>query len=255
MSSESREQERERETHLQNGLTHMEETQIEAAILEIRRISELPSPSPPHSHSQVSWDERVRRARTAIAMLEDTGFMQYPDRSEDRTLVVSSLQRLAYHDADGDGIPDIAEWCTRQWLAMLQTNAEDIAALQGLGQAWLARSQAILARIHRTEGSSSSASSGRRPTSETDNFSYSYSAEAARDEIERAAADARAHTADYVEARGMLIPAVDYFTRAVDVAERRGRLSGTLLSEVSNIPILTCCASPNSTIDNVEPIT
>lgn len=53
-------------------------------------------------------------------------------------------------------------------------------------------------------------------------------------EAERAAAEAetRAQTGDYVEARTMLIPAVDYFTRAINVAERDGGLDGDLLSEV-----------------------
>ena len=84
------------------------------------------------------------------------------------------------------------------------------------------------------EGSSSSGSSGR-PQSRSDRFAYS-SAEEARDaERATAEADARAHTADYVEARGMLIPAVDYFARAIDVAERDEMLTGELLSEVRTI--------------------
>ena len=107
----------------------------------------------------------------------------------------------------------------------------------GLGQAWLARSQNVLARIHRTEGSSSSGSSGR-PRSLSDRFAYSSSEEARDAERATAEADARAHTADYVEARGMLIPAVDYFSRAIDVAERNGQLTGELLSEVSHSPFL-----------------
>lgn len=66
----------------------------------------------------------------------------------------------------------------------------------------------------------------------SDRFSYS-SVEEARDaERATADADARAHTADYVDARGMLIPAVDYFSRAIRKAERDGGLTGELLSEV-----------------------
>lgn len=58
--------------------------------------------------------------------------------------------------------------------------------------------------------------------------------EEARD-AERATmeADARAHTADYVEARGTLIPAVDYFARAIEALGDEGRHNGELLSEVS----------------------
>lgn len=69
----------------------------------------------------------------------------------------------------------------------------------------------------------------------SERLSYS-SAEEAR-EAERAVmeADARAHTADYVEARGTLIPAIDYLNRAVELADRDGRLTGELLSEVRHI--------------------
>jgi tetratricopeptide (TPR) repeat protein len=104
--------------------------------------------------------------------------------------------------------------------------------MTGLGQAWLARSQNVLARIHRTEGSSSSGSSGR-PQSLSDRLAYSSSEEARDAERATAEADARAHTADYVEARGMLIPAVDHFARAIEVAERNGEPSGELLSEAA----------------------
>ena len=227
---------------LLDGLDLLEEERIRGAIQEVRRISDW------HPSTPDTWDQRIRAARTAITTLDSTRFAQMPNHSIDRAFVISSLQRLAYHEADSTGVADIAEWCMNQWLSLLQRNAEDLSALRGkdtglpilqsstyirvgLGQAWLARSQNVLARIHRTEGSSSSGSSGR-PRSLSDRFSYT-SAEEARD-AERAAveADTRAHTADYVEARGILIPAVDYFTRAVNVAERDGRLSGELLSEV-----------------------
>ncbi|KIW25355.1 uncharacterized protein PV07_08540 [Cladophialophora immunda] len=209
-----------------DGLNLAEEAQIEGAIREVRRIADT-NPSAPES-----WEQRLHIARTAIAMLDATGFVQMPNRTTDRTFVVTTLQRLAYHDAEGAGVPDIAEWCMNQWLLLLQRNAEDLSALRGLGQAWLARSQSVLARIHRTEGSSSSGSSGR-PQSLSERLSYSTAEESRDAERATAEADARAHTADYVEARGMLIPAVDYFSRAVDVAERDGELAGELLSEAA----------------------
>ena len=43
---------------------------------------------------------------------------------------------------------------------------------------------------------------------------------------------ARLHTADYVEARDMLLPAADYLARAVRAAEEQGQLSGALLAVV-----------------------
>ncbi len=73
-----------------------------------------------------------------------------------------------------------------------------------------------------------------------DRVSYTSSQDAREAERAVIEADARAHTADYVEARGMLIPAVDYFSRAVDAADENGRLSGELLSEVSSATKLDC---------------
>ncbi|OAG41294.1 hypothetical protein AYO21_04457 [Fonsecaea monophora] len=209
-----------------DGLNLIEEAQIEGAIREVRRIADT-NPSAPES-----WEQRLHIARTAIATLDATGFVQMPNRNTDRTFVIATLQSLAYHDAEGVGVTDIAEWCMNQWLLLLQRNTEDLSALRGLGQAWLARSQSVLARIHRTEGSSSSGSSGR-PQSLSERLSYSTAEESRDAERATAEADARAHTADYVEARGMLIPAVDYFSRAVNVAERDGEPTGELLSEES----------------------
>ena len=47
-------------------------------------------------------------------------------------------------------------------------------------------------------------------------------------------ADGRAGTADYVEARGMLLPSTEYFQRAVTAAERRETVTGELLSLVKS---------------------
>jgi hypothetical protein len=46
-------------------------------------------------------------------------------------------------------------------------------------------------------------------------------------------ANARRHTADYVNSRGILIPATDYLARAVEAASSQGILRGQLLSLVS----------------------
>lgn len=111
--------------HLQNGINILEDPQIEAVIAEIRRLAET------SSSSVESRDHRTRVARAAIVTLEKTGFMQSHDCREHHHLVISSLQRFAYRDADSGGIPDIGDWCTDQWLLMLQRNAEDRAALRG----------------------------------------------------------------------------------------------------------------------------
>lgn len=115
----------------------------------------------------------------------------------------------------------------------------------GLGQAWLLRAQQTLARIHRSEGSSSSSGDssggGHRTTSGTGRAPSFHSSEDARESIRQTIeADARAGCADYVEARGMLLPATEYFQRAIDAGERMGRQRGEVLSLVS-LSVL-CCA-------------
>ena len=109
----------------QDGLNLEEETRIEGAFLEIRRVADAETAAP------LSWEQRLHIARTAIATLNSTGFVQMPNRTADRTFVITALQRLAYHDANGAGVADIAEWCMNQWLSLLQRNAEDLSALRG----------------------------------------------------------------------------------------------------------------------------
>lgn len=79
------------------------------------------------------------------------------------------------------------------------------------------RSQASLARIHIEEKASASAaaSPGRG-----DSVNHIIDPES------------HLHGADYVEARGTLVPSTEYYSRAVDIAEEQGELSGELLSLV-----------------------
>ncbi len=202
------------------------------------------------------WDREISAARTVITLVDSTSLMQRVDRTDDQTFIIATLQRLAYYDADSGGIQDIANWCVTQWLGLLQRDNENVEALTGvqgsfplqisprsgriiiglilagLGRGWLSRSQSALARIHRDEGSSSSGLSSGRPG--TGSSAAYTSSDEARDAARAAAeADARVHTPDYVEARGILLPSTEHFSRAVIVAERRGSLTGELLAQVS----------------------
>jgi hypothetical protein len=49
-------------------------------------------------------------------------------------------------------------------------------------------------------------------------------------------AEDRLHSAEYVEARGLLLPAVDYLKHAVEAAGSQDKLSGKLLSMVCTTP-------------------
>jgi hypothetical protein len=187
------------------------------------------------------FDEQIAVARSIIRFLDQTSLLERAASLNDQVYIASRLQRLAYYEPDSGGIRDIAQWCLSQWLRMLQRYSESVEVLQGLfqcffqswtypdvdiglGQAWLSRSQMSLARIHLDEAGSSGgfgrASSGSFDLSP----GGTYSAGGAED---------RRHTADYVEARGTLIPATEYLTRAVNLAEREGSLRGELLALVS----------------------
>jgi hypothetical protein len=164
--------------------------------------------------SPQQWRNSLGLARTIIVQLDSTTFMQDSTRTSEQVPVIVALQTLAFKDIDNGAVVDIASWCSRQWLALLQRDTRNLSALRGLGQMWLSRAQPALARIHASQGSSPSVASGS-PRSES------------ATEAER-----RVGTADYVEARGLLQPAMEYLERAVTAASNQDVVSGDLLAKV-----------------------
>lgn len=49
-----------------------------------------------------------------------------------------------------------------------------------------------------------------------------------------AEAESRLYTSDYVEARGVLLPAIEYLKHAVDAARTQNRITGEILATVSH---------------------
>ena len=182
-----------------------------------------------------NWRNFITLARSVIAHIDATTFMQQPARASEQAWLIAGLQRLASVDSENGGVADVAAWCSRQWLVIFQRDNQNIAALRGIGQSWYARAQPVLARIHRAEGSSSSSggssqrSAGRMTSSEEERQSAAAAAEAER----------RTGTQDYVEARGLLQPATEYLERAVVAATAQGALSGDLLATVSQLELHT----------------
>lgn len=91
-----------------------------------------------------------------------------------------------------------------------------------IGRNWLLRAQKSLANVYRAEpGSSSSEGSnhlmGDRHATTRASF---------------AEAEERVNGADYVEARGLLLPATDYLQRAVNTARAQENITGMLLCTV-----------------------
>lgn len=94
-----------------------------------------------------------------------------------------------------------------------------------VGRNWLFRAQKSLAKIQLLERSltNSDTSLGALSTSEEQRSTTRYAIEA----------EECLSTADFVEARGILLPSIEYLKRAVDAARVQGKLTGSLLSTVS----------------------
>ena len=177
--------------------------------------------------SPQDWRNYINLARSVIAHLDGTTFMQQPSRTTEQAWMVAGLQRFASIASNNGGVPDIAAWCSRQWLNIFQREPQNVTALRGISESWMSRARPILARIHRAENSSSSSGgSSQRSASEEERQSS-----AARAEAER-----RAGSQDYVEARGYLQPATEYLERAVAASTAQRTLSGDLLATVSLAP-------------------
>jgi hypothetical protein len=93
-----------------------------------------------------------------------------------------------------------------------------------IGRNWLMRAQKSLANVYRAERGSSSSSSASvtAPWHDSEEVSARAFAEA----------EQRLYMPDYVEARGILLPAIEYLQRAVDTAHTQSIVTGSLLSTV-----------------------
>lgn len=98
----------------------------------------------------------------------------------------------------------------------------------GLGENWLQAAQPHLAVIQR-EDTTSNRTGSSLPTSDTDDYS------SADEMSEEAQVAQRVQSQLYVEARGYLQPAADFYKRAVRASESNGGTTGKLLSSVSLI--------------------
>ena len=110
----------------------------------------------------------------------------------------------------------------------------DIFVSIGLGRNWLQRAQATLARIHREEGNDSSSQGS---SSQAGNLPYARNlVDGEGDSDWKTAsppADPRRQGPLYVEARGYLQPAVDFYARAVRSVDALGNTTGDILASVS----------------------
>jgi hypothetical protein len=97
----------------------------------------------------------------------------------------------------------------------------------GLGRSWLQRAQATLARIQREEGDYSSGGSGDQ-AGNYPQMNGDWELEDNANHFEASPpTDPRRQGPLYVEARGYLQPAVDFYARAVQSADAHGTISSS----------------------------
>ncbi|RDW78146.1 hypothetical protein BP5796_05998 [Coleophoma crateriformis] len=171
----------------------------------------------------------IPSAQSAMAVLDRIRFFREPNRLPEQIWIIQGLQDFAYHDADSGCIRDVAEWSQSAWLKILRIHPENSQILMGLGSNWLQRAQAVLSKIQNEESNqqtngSSQSSEPQLTSSEPRNeiiADYEPPTDGRRQRIE---------SANYVEARGYLQPAVDFYTRAVRAADSENSMTGSLLA-------------------------
>ncbi|KAI5799162.1 hypothetical protein DFH27DRAFT_86242 [Peziza echinospora] len=150
-----------------------------------------------------NWRAGISAVRTCIGYVDTSGIMHDNNRLEERLWILKMVQQFAYHDQDAGGIREFSNWCELQYNNILCYYPSHVQALQGLGQAWLSKAQYWLSRVYNED----------------------------RSDDDDDVADRRRYTPDYVEAKAALIPAVDFFVRAVEAANSQGCLTGDLLAK------------------------
>ncbi|KAH8800362.1 hypothetical protein F5884DRAFT_825037 [Xylogone sp. PMI_703] len=199
--------------------TEAEAEQINFVVTLLYEVASRPSQE---------WKVHLRLAHATISALDRLRFFRHPGCFDEQIWIVQGFQDYAFHEADSGAIQDIAQWCQRAWLSVLSNHPRNIECLTGLGYNWLLSAQAILVRIYGEE-SRESCSGG----SSQDGKLYKTAHNFQRQHINIgfiAQASKQSDNPSYVEARGYLYPALDFFHQAVKAADVKGSTNGDLLS-------------------------
>ncbi|KAH8805102.1 hypothetical protein F5884DRAFT_885107, partial [Xylogone sp. PMI_703] len=178
----------------------------------IRSLYEITSQKAPED------PEDLTLAHYAVDTLDHLDFFQDPMRLAEQVWVVQVLQDYAFLD-EHCVIRDSAEWCQMKWLLMLQSHPENMECLKGLGNYWFQLSQSILARLQSTRTSISS--NGTDDNAQLTRLTVHFYV--------------RLDRPLQVEARGYLYAAIDFFHRALVVAETRDAVTGDFLSTIAEL--------------------
>ena len=70
--------------------------------------------------SPEEWRNYVNLARSIVSHLDATTFMQQSSRTAEQTWMIAGLQRLAFAETDRNNLEDVATWCFRQWMLIIE---------------------------------------------------------------------------------------------------------------------------------------
>ena len=78
-----------------------------------------------------NWQEYLNYARSIIASLDQVNSIPPSIARSEQAWAVTTLQKLAFQDADTGGVPWLSDWCQRQWLRMIEWDQSDVDSLRG----------------------------------------------------------------------------------------------------------------------------
>lgn len=76
-----------------------------------------------------SWRDHLQSIRNITAALEFGDTLPDESRKRWQLPLLTAFQRVAYADADAGGVSDIANWCLKQAVTLLQVYPEDVELL------------------------------------------------------------------------------------------------------------------------------
>lgn len=78
-----------------------------------------------------NWESYIACARSAMTSIDTIPFMADPMRIEEQLWVIEGLQNMASQEPGNGSLSDIAHWCMRQWLVVLEHHPHHIGILRG----------------------------------------------------------------------------------------------------------------------------
>ena len=79
-----------------------------------------------------NWESCIGIARSVMTSIDAIPFMTDTTRIDEQLWIIDGLQKLASQKPGNRDLSDIAHWCARQWLVVLEHHPQHIGTLQGL---------------------------------------------------------------------------------------------------------------------------